>query len=64
MNNQAYQKLSPNHALTDEQNHLIKRIINFSANHLQNNDVPAVFTIYGDAGINGAHIGNCRDLWN
>ena len=50
MNNQAYQKLSPNHALTDEQNHLIKRIINFSANHLQNNDVPAVFTIYGDAG--------------
>lgn len=50
MNNQAYQKLSPNHPLTDEQNDLIKRIINFSATHLQNKNLPAVFTIYGDAG--------------
>lgn len=50
MNNQAYQKLSPNHSLTNEQNSLINRIINFSAIHLQNEKLPAVFTIYGDAG--------------
>ena len=50
MNNQAFQKLSPNHPLTNEQNSLINRIIKFAAAHLQNKNIPAVFTIYGDAG--------------
>ncbi|MDB6230434.1 DUF2075 domain-containing protein [Lactobacillus amylovorus] len=50
MNNQAFQKLSPNHPLTNEQNSLINRIIKFAAAHLQNKNIPAVFTIYGNAG--------------
>ena len=41
MNNQAFQKLSPNHPLTNEQNSLINRIIKFAAAHLQNKNIPA-----------------------
>ena len=50
MNNQASQKLSPNHPLNDEQNELINKIITFATNHLQRNNYPAIFTIYGEAG--------------
>lgn len=50
MNNQASNKLSPNHPLNDEQNELVSKIISFAANHLKENKYPAIFTIYGEAG--------------
>lgn len=50
MNNQAKIKLSPNNSLTDEQNRLIQRIIDFASNHLKSGTYPAIFTIYGEAG--------------
>lgn len=49
MNNQANQKLSPNHPLNTEQNELVNKIITFASDHLQRNDYPAIFTIYGEA---------------
>lgn len=48
--NEATAKLSPLKPLTAEQQHLIKQIISFTSKHLQNQDTPAIFTIYGDAG--------------
>lgn len=49
MRNNATDKLSPLKELTTEQQHLVAQIINFTNQHLQNNP-PAIFTIYGDAG--------------
>lgn len=49
MRNNATDKLSPLKELTTEQQHLVAQIINFTNQHLQNNS-PAIFTIYGDAG--------------
>lgn len=49
MTNQATKKLSPFKDLTFEQNNLINDILSFTKNHL-NDNTPAVFTIYGDAG--------------
>lgn len=50
MNNQANLKLSPNHHLNEEQQKLIQKILFFTAKHLQSENYPAIFTIYGDAG--------------
>lgn len=47
--NEATEKLSPFKNLTKEQDQLVKKMIDFSAAHLQK-DFPAIFTIYGDAG--------------
>ncbi len=49
MQNNATDKLSPLKKLTTEQQDLVNQIINFTNQHLQNN-YPAIFTIYGDAG--------------
>ena len=49
MQNNATDKLSPLKKLTTEQQDLVNQIINFTDQHLQNN-YPAIFTIYGDAG--------------
>lgn len=47
--NMATNKLSPFKKLTPEQATLVDQIINFTKEHLQQ-DHPAIFTIYGDAG--------------
>lgn len=49
MQNNATDKLSPLKKLTAEQEALVNQIINFTNQHL-NNNFPATFTIYGDAG--------------
>ena len=49
MQNNATDKLSPLKKLTAEQEALVNQIINFPNQHL-NNNFPATFTIYGDAG--------------
>lgn len=49
MQNNATDKLSPLKELTTEQQNLITQIIDFTNQHLQNN-FPAIFTIYCDAG--------------
>lgn len=48
--NEATAKLSPLKPLTTEQQQLNQQIIQFIERHIQDNDTPAVFTIYGDAG--------------
>lgn len=53
MQNNATDKLSPLKKLTTEQQDLVNQIINFTDQHLQNN-YPAIFTIYGDAGTGKA----------
>ncbi|WP_295731160.1 DUF2075 domain-containing protein [uncultured Limosilactobacillus sp.] len=50
LKNEATEKLSPLKTLTDEQQALVNQIVNFTTEHLQSQDVPAIFTIYGDAG--------------
>lgn len=47
--NKATEKLSPFKKLTNEQNQLVKQILNFTNAHIQQ-DYPAIFTVYGDAG--------------
>lgn len=49
MQNNATDKLSPLKKLTAEQEALVNQIINFTNQHL-NNNFPATFAIYGDAG--------------
>lgn len=49
LSNAAVDKLSPTLPLTNEQDQLVKTILQFCKEHLQQN-YPAVFTIYGDAG--------------
>lgn len=49
MQNNATDKLSPLQELTTEQQNLITQIIDFTNQHLQNN-FPAIFIIYFDAG--------------
>lgn len=53
MQNNATDKLSPLKKLTAEQEALVNQIINFTNQHL-NNNFPATFTIYGDAGTGKA----------
>ena len=49
MQNNAADKLSPFTKLTIEQQNLITQIISFTKQHI-NQNFPAVFTIYGEAG--------------
>lgn len=49
LKNAAVNKLAPTIKLTSEQEQLVKRILHFCQLHLQQ-DYPALFTIYGDAG--------------
>lgn len=49
INNAATEKLSPFKKLTNEQNQLVKQILNFTKKHIKQ-DYPAIFTVYGDAG--------------
>lgn len=49
MTNQATNKLSPKKQLTDNQQNLLNKIINFCNDNL-NKESPSVFAIYGDAG--------------
>lgn len=47
--NEATEKLSPFKQLTDEQEKLVNQILAFTNQHI-NQDNPAIFTVYGDAG--------------
>ncbi|MBD8087752.1 DUF2075 domain-containing protein [Limosilactobacillus sp. c11Ua_112_M] len=49
LTNKATEKLSPFKTLTTEQENLVNSITEFAAKHL-NNNFPAIYTIYGDAG--------------
>ena len=49
-NNEATEKLSPLKPLTTEQSALVDQVIDFTTSHLQSQDTPAIFTIFGDAG--------------
>ena len=49
LKNAAVNKLAPTIKLTSEQEQLVERILHFCQLHLQQ-DYPALFTIYGDAG--------------
>lgn len=49
LTNKATEKLSPFKTLTTEQENLVNSITAFAAKHL-NNNFPAIYTIYGDAG--------------
>lgn len=48
--NEATEKLSPFKELTTEQEKLVKQILTFTKRHI-NQGYPAIFTVYGDAGI-------------
>lgn len=50
LKNEATEKLSPLKPLTEEQQALVDQILAFTTEHLQAKQIPAVFTIYGDAG--------------
>lgn len=49
IDNTAVKKLSPFKKLTSEQEHLVNDVLHFTAHHLQE-DYPATYTIFGDAG--------------
>jgi uncharacterized protein len=48
--NQAIVKLAPDQPLTSQQEELVERVIAFTNHHLTSKSLPAVFTIYGEAG--------------
>lgn len=50
MENSALEKLSPLKPLTADQAQLVQEIITFTTQHLQAGEIPAIYTIYGDAG--------------
>lgn len=48
--NSATEKLSPFKTLTAEQENLVNDILSFTTKHIKQQDYPAIFTVYGDAG--------------